>query len=197
MRLSVMWRDMAAAGALCLVVAGGAWAQTTALPPTPPNARQALEVLLGSLADTESVVPPKTAAVPATAAGATPVPVRQRVVVRPGETLDGVLRRTLSHLPIKESVLRAAFVDINPDAFVSGSVHRLRAGAEMQVPSPEDVRRIMLRDAGGTSPGAAPGPTPTAAAPAAVAPKTPAAPEPARAAADPLVEDMRDWVRYP
>lgn len=149
----------------------------------PSQARQALEVLLGSLADGEAVVPGSRPSAPA------PVPVRQRVVVRSGETLDGVLRRTLSHLPIKESVLRAAFVDVNPDAFVSGSVHRLRAGAELWVPSPEDVRRIMLRDSGAPSPMARPAPS----APAAAAPVAGAS----APATDAPVTDMRDWVRFP
>lgn len=168
----------------------GAWAQTAALPETAPNTRQALEVLLGSLAETESVVPAKAA----TPGAGAPAPARQRVVVRPGETLAGVLRRTLSHLPIKESVLRAAFVEVNPDAFVNGSVHRLRAGAEMQVPSPEDVRRIMLRDAG--SPAVLPNPVRAAAAPAPAATAAPPT-EPAQAAADHPDADMRNWVRYP
>jgi len=172
----------------------GAWAQTVTLPETAPNTRQALEVLLGSLGETESVGTAKPATPGAGAPAPGAAPARQRVVVRPGETLAGVLRRTLSHLPIKESVLRAAFVEVNPDAFVNGSVHRLRAGAEMQVPSPEDVRRIMLRDAG--SPAVLPNPARAAVAPAPAA-SAPAPPEPAPAAADHPDADMRNWVRYP
>lgn len=170
----------AVAVAMCVTWTVGS-AQTDS--PAPTQARQALEVLLGSLADGEALVPPS-----AQAPSAPPAPVRQRVVVRAGETLDGVLRRTLSHLPIKDSVLRAAFVDVNPDAFVGGSVHRLRAGVELWVPSPEDVRRIMLRDSGGPPP---PIPLPTASAVASGASAEPAP------AATPSAPDTRGWVRFP
>ncbi len=163
-------------------------ASASSAPEVQSATRQALETLLGSLAQGESLIPP--AATPA-GAGATAaptqaaVPVRQRVQVRPGETLDRVLRRTLSHLPIKDSVLRAAFVEINPDAFVGGSPHRLRGGVELWVPSPEDVRRLILRDS---------------AAPAAARPSAPApAPSPDASAttAEFTVPDTSDWVRFP
>lgn len=149
----------------------------------PPEAKQALSVLLGSFAEGESVLSSKPRS-----QTAMPVPTRQRVTTRKGETLDGVLRRTLSHLPIKDTVLRAAFVDVNPDAFVNGSPHRLKAGVELFVPSPEDVRRIMLKDSGGVSVAAKP-------APASASTATAAAPSPSEAVAS--EQDMRDWVRYP
>ena len=177
------WRSWAAV-ASCVGLVWPVWAQSAdALPDTPPEARQALSVLLGAMVDAGAALPPRAGVTADSGA-----PARQRVMPRPGETLDRILRRTLSHLPIKDSVLRAAFVEINPDAFVNGSPHRLRAGVELLVPSPEDVRRIMLKDSGNAA--AAPKPTP------APAPATTAAAPPSPM---PLTSesDMRDWVRYP
>ena len=165
------------------------WAQAAAGADSRAETRQALETLLGSLADGEALVGAK----PVSGLGANPPtqPSRQRVVVRPGETLDAIVRRTLGHLPIKDAVLRNAFVEINPDAFVAGSVHRIRAGAELQVPSPEDVRRLIVRDSGAPSATSRSG-----TAPAAI-PNPSAAPPTANVAADPPGADTRDWVRYP
>ena len=123
-----------------------------------------------------------------------PAQTRQRVVARAGETLDRVLRRTLSHLPIKDTVLRQAFVEVNPDVLTGSGAQRLKAGVELVVPNPEDVRRIMLREAGSSVAASAVKATPAAdppvPAPAPVAPaKSPSA--------EPPGPDMRDWVRYP
>ena len=178
------WTTRVVACAMWAVSPIGLWAQpSAALPDARPEARQALEVLLGSLAEGEAVVPSKAVSPSNPVVANT----RQRTVVRTGETLDAVVRRTLSHLPIKDTVLRAAFVELNPTAFVNGSVHRLRAGSELVVPSPEDVRRLMLRDAG--------------VSPAQVAPATAPAAATAQssARADPETEppDTRHWIRYP
>ena len=154
------WTTRVVACAMWAVSPIGLWAQpSAALPDARPEARQALEVLLGSLAEGEAVVPSKAVSPSNPVVANT----RQRTVVRAGETLDAVVRRTLSHLPIKDTVLRAAFVELNPTAFVNGSVHRLRAGSELVVPSPEDVRRLMLRDAGVSPAQVAPATAPAAA----------------------------------
>ena len=54
--------------------------------------------------------------------------------VQRGDTLDRVIQHTLPDSPLKMELLRKAFVDSNPQAFVSGNVSRLRAGVVLQVP---------------------------------------------------------------
>ena len=54
--------------------------------------------------------------------------------VQRGDTLDRVIQQTMADSPLKIELLRKAFVDGNPQAFVSGNVSRLRAGAVLQVP---------------------------------------------------------------
>jgi Tfp pilus assembly protein FimV len=57
-----------------------------------------------------------------------------RYTVLRGETLDRVIQKTLPGSPLRIDILRKAFVDLNPQAFVAGKVSRLQAGAVLQVP---------------------------------------------------------------
>lgn len=76
---------------------------------------------------------------------------RQQVQVRPGETLDRILARTLGRTPFAPALVRKTVVDMNPTAFVGGSPHRLNAGATLVLPSLQDLQSV----AGGTATGAA------------------------------------------
>jgi len=154
-----------------------------------PQARaDALRTLLGSLADGEEVALNETVAARAgtgAGAGAAAGPARgsrAQVVVRAGDSLDAVIRRTLGDSPFKEALLRRAFVDLNPQAFVNGQPHRLAAGAVLLVPGPQDVLALlderspasMGRPAGASElPGSGARHSPTAA------------------------EERRKWVRFP
>lgn len=69
---------------------------------------------------------------------------RQQVEVRRGDTLDRVIRRTLPDLGLKPEFVRAAFIELNPQAFVRGRSHQLRAGAPLIVPSQQDLRQRAL-----------------------------------------------------
>jgi hypothetical protein len=109
-----------------------------------PQARaDALRNLLGSLADGEEMAlndPPASK----TVASAVPVrSARTQVVARAGESLDALIRRTQGDSPFKEVLLRRAFTELNPQAFVRGSAHRLVAGAVLQVPGPADVMALL------------------------------------------------------
>ena len=64
-------------------------------------------------------------------------------VVR-GDTLDRIIQTTLRNSPLKIELLRKAFVEGNPQAFVSGNVSRLRAGAVLQVPDHTRLLRSTL-----------------------------------------------------
>ena len=77
---------------------------------------------------------------------------RQQVQVRPGETLDRILARTLGSTPFAAALVRKTVVDMNPTAFAGGSVHRLNAGATLMLPSLQDLQAVAM---GASSPGVA------------------------------------------
>jgi Tfp pilus assembly protein FimV len=64
--------------------------------------------------------------------------------VQRGDTLDRVIKLTMPDSPLKIELLRKAFVDGNPQAFVSGNVSRLRSGAMLQVPDHSKLLRSTL-----------------------------------------------------
>lgn len=74
-----------------------------------------------------------TPAAALTASGQQAVAGQTYNVVR-GDTLDRIIQTTLRNSPLKIELLRKAFIDLNPQAFVSGNVSRLRAGVVLQVP---------------------------------------------------------------
>ena len=65
--------------------------------------------------------------------------------VQRGETLDRVIRRTLPDVPLHLDFLRKAFVSLNPQAFPTGSVHLMRAGSTLNVPSMATLRQMMVQ----------------------------------------------------
>ncbi len=102
-----------------------------------------------------------------------PAGARMQVVVRPGETLDRVIQRTLRDSPFRLELLRDAFVRLNRSAFPRGTPHWLTAGSVLQVPTPADLMSQ-------------------------VDPRwwpAPAQAEPALASSP--QSDRRNWVRYP
>ena len=68
---------------------------------------------------------------------------RSYTVLR-GETLDRVIQKTLSGSPLKIELLRKAFLELNPQAFVNGSVTRLRPSAVLQVPDHTQLLRATI-----------------------------------------------------
>lgn len=138
-----------------------------------PQAQAALSHLLQNPAAAAptgagSGPPPMAIAAPQMSAGS-----RMQVVVRPGETLDRVIQRTLRDSPFRNELLRDAFVRLNRSAFPRGTPHWLLAGSVLQVPTPAD---LLLQ----VDPRWWP-------APAQGAPVTPAS----------TASQRRDWVRYP
>lgn len=137
----------------------------------PPGAAQATAPSTGARASGASRVAttqtaPQTAAITAG---------RQQVQVRPGETLDRILARTLGSTPFAPALVRKTVVDMNPTAFAGGSVHRLNAGATLVLPSLQDLQAV----AGGSSPGAA------------------LLHSPAGGSQAHSKDDRRNWIRYP
>jgi Tfp pilus assembly protein FimV len=74
---------------------------------------------------------------------AEPVSSRSYTVQR-GDTLDRVIQKTMAASPLKLELLRQAYVDGNPQAFVSGNVSRLRAGAVLHVPDHTKLLRSVV-----------------------------------------------------
>ena len=79
----------------------------------------------------------------ALASGTQPVTSRSYTVLR-GETLDRVIQKNLSGSPLKIELLRKAFLDLNPQAFVNGNVTRPRPGAVLQVPDHVQLLRATI-----------------------------------------------------
>lgn len=94
---------------------------------------------------------------------------------KPGESLDAVITKTLGDSPLKLAVLRAAFIQQNPAAFVEGKAPLLRKGAVLMVPDHNALLLSLMP------------PTPAPAQVAAM--ESQAAPSPD--------EDRKRWVKYP
>ena len=68
-------------------------------------------------------------------------------VVQPGEYLDLIIEKTLPNSPIRENILRKAFVRLNPHAFGgNGNPNYLFARQRLKIPSVEDLREIIFKE---------------------------------------------------
>jgi hypothetical protein len=91
-----------------------------------------------------------------------------------GDTLDRVIRKTMAESPLKDELLRQAFIAANPKAFAAGRNSRLRVGTELKLPETNALLRdILLPLLSPTEVGSYFPPPPTTA------------------------EERRRWVRYP
>lgn len=100
-----------------------------------PQVRAALGQLLGDL---ERAAVPTRAAAAAAPGG--------RIRVQPGDTLDGIINRTMAGVPVQKSLLRRAFVTANPHAFPRGNANYMLAGATLVVPDITDLRRAVFTE---------------------------------------------------
>lgn len=153
--------------------AGVSWAQAGGEPnPVPDRVGAAMQHVLQPSVGSRDALPVATPA-GAVADGAA---ARTEVVVRPGETLDRVIARTLKDSPFRVEVLREAFVSLNRGRFPRGTPHRVAAGATLLVPTLSDVLSVV---------------DPQPQQPAASAMVQPKSTGPTPEA------DRRNWVRYP
>lgn len=143
---------------ICLLVVVHAHGAQPAPPPAPAPAAAA------------PAAASKTHSAPAPAAPALPP---GSYKPKPGETLDAVITKTLGDSPLKLAVLRAAFIQQNPAAFVEGKAPLLRKGAVLMVPDHNSLLLSLMP----------PVPVPVAAM------ESQAAPSPD--------EDRKRWVKYP
>ena len=154
------------------------------LPMSLPCVRVGLgAVLLGALVHAALAAGPSQAASPAHAQShgqshghspaASPHAARVYVTVA-GDTLDRVIRKTMADSPLKDDLLRQAFIAANPKAFAAGRNSRLRVGTELKLPETNALLRdILLPLLSPTEVGSYFPPPPTTA------------------------EERRRWVRYP
>lgn len=104
-----------------------------------------------------------------------PAPQDGLVRVGAGQTLSALIRQHFHNSPFNERFLQRAFVELNPEAFISGNPNALRKGAALRVPSASDLARLAL-------PGAVTGSLPPA--------------KPVAETRD-AGSDRRNWIRYP
>ena len=85
------------------------------------------------------------------AEAATDASVKSAYVVKAGDTLDKVIRQTMTDSPLKVELLRKAYIQQNPQAFVKTSPPILRAGVVLAVPNHDDLLRQYLRPRDGVT----------------------------------------------
>jgi Tfp pilus assembly protein FimV len=61
--------------------------------------------------------------------------------VKPGDTLDKIVRTQMADSPLRADLLKEALVSQNPGAFTKGSTKTLMAGASLQLPNQEAIVR--------------------------------------------------------
>jgi len=64
-------------------------------------------------------------------------------MVRPGETLARVVHQVYGSHPYKDAPVFRLIVQRNPDAFIGGNHNRLRAGAQLVLPSMSDLHAAL------------------------------------------------------
>ena len=67
--------------------------------------------------------------------------------VKPGDTLDKIVRTQMADSPLRADLLKEALVSQNPGAFTKGSTKTLMTGASLQLPNQEAILRKHLGNA--------------------------------------------------
>jgi len=67
-----------------------------------------------------------------------------RYKVQVGDVLDDIIYGTMGDIPIRHSLLRKAFVETNPHAFIRSNANRLMAGKLIKIPDVNDLRRTIF-----------------------------------------------------
>ena len=68
-------------------------------------------------------------------------------VTKPGDTLNQIILRQLPDLPIRHNIVRMAIVKANPHAFKRKNPNWMYAGKTLRLPSADDIRSVVFRDA--------------------------------------------------
>ena len=149
-RIFLIWTRAAcvlgACGAIgASVLAAEPAAQGVPLDESRMSPEAALRILLGDAAPglirptpalAESFPVPSRADAPLAASA-------RKVVVRPGDTVDGLLRRYLGDSVFSTKFQRQALMRLNPTAFPNGQVHRLEVGAALWIPTDQILMGLL------------------------------------------------------
>ena len=92
-----------------------------------------------------------------------------------GDKLDRIIQKTMADSPLKIELLRQAFVDLNPQAFPSGTTSQMRKGAVLQIPDASKLLSSKFVSA----------------------PQDPAGVKKVSGYLSDSFEERRHWVRYP
>jgi len=68
--------------------------------------------------------------------------------VRPGDSLDVIIKKAYGNSLIRKDMLRKAFVAKNPSGFRNANPNWLLAGVILQIPNAEDVHSLLFEDYG-------------------------------------------------
>ena len=64
--------------------------------------------------------------------------------ISPGDTLDGIINRSVGKTSIRKDMMRRAFVVANPNAFPSGNPNRMLSGVRVRIPTADDVMSLIF-----------------------------------------------------
>lgn len=142
--------DSSAAGAAALKVLLDSEDRAKSTPAAadaePANGTAGASAAGTSSAATASRPAPRSAPVRPASAMALSTGARSTVQVSRTETLESVIRRSMPELPLKDTVVRQAFMQLNPQAFPVRNVTVIRAGTVLQVPNADDLRAVAMRE---------------------------------------------------
>ena len=110
-----------------------------------------------------------------------------RVVVKPGDTVDALLRRHMGESAFSQKFLREAAIRLNPAVFAKGNIHRLESGSTLLLPSEQTLVGLLLQKSSGA-----------VSIPLGSGSESPAAQAPATASGPSTgMHTQKNWVRYP
>jgi Tfp pilus assembly protein FimV len=140
------------------------------------NIQLVLTMLTSSLVVAVALIPlvAKAASAPV-AADVAASKLLRTYTTKAGDKLDRIIQKTMADSPLKIELLRQAFVELNPQAFPSGSTGQMRKGVVLQIPDAPKLLSSKLVSA----------------------PQDPAGIKKVSGYQSDSFEERRHWVRYP
>ena len=65
-------------------------------------------------------------------------------LVQQGDTLDEIINRLVGDTPIRNRILREAFVQANPNSFRNSNPNYMLAGVNLRVPDANDIIELLF-----------------------------------------------------
>ncbi len=67
-------------------------------------------------------------------------------LVRKGDYLDKIIKRTVGNYPFKRDILRKAFVLANPKVFRRSNPNWMYANKKLRIPEVDDIKKVIFKD---------------------------------------------------